>query len=267
MRLKDKIAVVTGAGSGMGKAMAQLFTREGAKVICADISGNQNAVASALGDAAVPVHCDIANETDVRRMFTLVDNKFGRLDILINNAGLSGSMTALHAQTTENWDRLHAVNLRGTFLCMKYGVISMLQTGGGSIVNIGSASGLVGWKHLGVYGAAKAGVHQLTKAAALDYASNGIRVNAIAPGTIWTGMVELSKEHESPPPGIFRLAGIPLDRWGLAEDIAHAALFLASDEAAYITGVVLPVDGGYSIGFSGMGAENTGPASVNSSDQ
>jgi NAD(P)-dependent dehydrogenase (short-subunit alcohol dehydrogenase family) len=267
MRLANKIAIITGAGSGMGKAMAKLFASEGAKVVCADISGNQNAVAAALGDAAVPVHCDIAKEADVQEMVALAEGKFGRLDILINNAGLSGAMKAVHEQTAKDWDRLHEVNLRGTFFCMKYGVISMLKTGGGSIVNVGSASGLVGWKHLGVYGASKAGVHQLTKAAALDYANNGIRVNAIAPGTIWTGMVELSKEHESPPPGIFRLAGIPLDRWGLATDIAYAALFLASDEAAYITGVVLPVDGGYSIGFSGMGAENTGPASINSSDR
>jgi NAD(P)-dependent dehydrogenase (short-subunit alcohol dehydrogenase family) len=267
MRLKDKIAVITGAGSGMGKAMSTLFVHEGAKVICADISGSQNAVAAALGDAAVPVHCDIANEVDVQQMIAMAETRFGRLDILVNNAGVNGSMKALHEQTTENWDLVHGVNLRGTFLCMKYGVSSMLKTGGGSIVNIGSAAGHVGWKHLSIYGASKAGVHQLTKTAALDYANNNIRVNAIAPGTIWTGMVELSKEHDAPPPGIFRLAGIPLDRWGLAIDIANAALFLASDEAAYITGVVLPVDGGYCIGFSGMGAENTGPASVNSTDQ
>ena len=165
MRLKDKIAVITGAGSGMGKAMSRLFAREGARVVCADISGNQDAVASALGDAAVPVYCDISSEADVQRMIARAETEFGRLDILVNNAGVSGAMKALHELTTENWDQLHGINLRGTFLCMKYGVISMLKSGGGSIVNIGSASGLVGWKHLGVYGATKAGVHQLTKAA------------------------------------------------------------------------------------------------------
>jgi NAD(P)-dependent dehydrogenase (short-subunit alcohol dehydrogenase family) len=110
-------------------------------------------------------------------------------------------------------------------------------------------------------------VQQLTKTAALDYANQKIRVNAIAPGTMWTGLVEMSKTHAAPPPGVFRLAGIPMDRWGLASDIANAVLFLASDESAYVTGVVLPVDGGYCIGFSGMGAENRGPASVNSEDQ
>ena len=122
---------------------------------------------------------------------------------------------------------------------------------------------MVGWKHHSIYGAAKAGVNQLTKTAALDYANYGIRVNAIEPGTIWTGLVEMSKEHPEPPAGIFRLPGIPLDRWGLASEIANAALFLASDEASYITGTLLPVDGGYCIGFSGMGAENTGPADIN----
>jgi NAD(P)-dependent dehydrogenase (short-subunit alcohol dehydrogenase family) len=134
----------------------------------------------------------------------------------------------------------------------------MLKTGGGAIVNTTSASGVVGWKHHGIYGAAKAAVNQLTKAAALDYADSSIRVNAIAPGTIWTGLVPASKENPVPPPGARRLPGIPLDRWGLASEIAAAALFLASDEASYITGTILPVDGGYCIGFSGMGAEHSG---------
>jgi NAD(P)-dependent dehydrogenase (short-subunit alcohol dehydrogenase family) len=144
------------------------------------------------------------------------------------------------------------------FLGMKYGIAAMLRGGGGSIVNTGSASAVVGWKGHSVYGAAKAGVHQMTRAAALDYARAGIRVNAIAPGTIWTGLVPQSKDVPIPPADGFRLPGIPMDRWGLASDIAHAALFLASDEAAYITGAILPVDGGYCIGFSGMGAEHSG---------
>jgi NAD(P)-dependent dehydrogenase (short-subunit alcohol dehydrogenase family) len=261
MRLKDKIAVITGAGSGMGKAMSKLFVAEGARLVCADISGNQDAVASALGDAAAPIHCDISSETDVRKLIASAEAKFGRIDILVNNAGFCGPAIPLHEETVEGWDRMHGINLRGTFLCMKYGITSMLKTSGGSIVNVGSAAGVVGWKHLDAYGASKAGVHQLTKIAALDYANNNIRVNAIAPGTMWTGMIEMSKRHAQPPPGTPRTPGIPLDRWGFAEDIAHAALFLASDEAAYVTGVVLPVDGGYSIGFSGMGAETSGSVS------
>jgi NAD(P)-dependent dehydrogenase (short-subunit alcohol dehydrogenase family) len=258
MRLKNKVAVITGAGSGMGKAMAGMFAVEGAKVVCADVSGNQEAVAASIGDAAVAVHADVAKEADVQNMIATAENRFGRLDILVNNAGFGGRMMALHEQTLESWDRIHAVNIRGVFLGMKYGVISMLKTGGGAIVNISSAAGVVGWKHHSIYGAAKAGVNQLTKTAALDYANANIRVNAVAPGTMWTGLVKQSQQYPEPPPEVAVLAGIPLNRWGLARDIAAAALFLASDEAAYVTGVVLPVDGGYCIGFSGMGAENTG---------
>jgi NAD(P)-dependent dehydrogenase (short-subunit alcohol dehydrogenase family) len=258
MRLKGKIAVITGAGSGMGKAMAEMFAAEGAKIICADITGKQKEVAAEIGSAAIAVHADVAKEADVQNMIDAAEQTFGRLDILCNNAGFGGSMAPLHEQTAEAWDCVHSVNLRGVFFGMKYGVISMLKTGGGAIVNTTSASGVVGWKHHGIYGAAKAGVNQLTKAAALDYAGKNIRINAVAPGTIWTGLVPMSKDNPEPPPGVFRLPGIPMDRWGLASEIAAAALFLASDEAAYITGTILPVDGGYCIGFSGMGAENSG---------
>jgi NAD(P)-dependent dehydrogenase (short-subunit alcohol dehydrogenase family) len=258
MRLANKIAVITGAGSGMGKAMAERFTQEGAMVVLADISGQQEVVAALIGDTAVPVQCDVAKEADVQKMIRTAEQRFGRVDILCNNAGFGGGTAPLHEQSTENWDRVHSVNLRGAFFCMKHAIMSMLRSGGGAIVNTGSASAIVGWKHHSVYGAAKAGVHQMTKAAALDYAKRNIRVNAIAPGTMWTGLVKSSKEHPKPPADAVRVPGIPLDRWGLASDIASAALFLASDEANYITGVILPVDGGYSIGFSGMGAEHTG---------
>jgi NAD(P)-dependent dehydrogenase (short-subunit alcohol dehydrogenase family) len=258
MRLAGKVAIITGAGSGMGKAMAELFVREGAKVVLADISGDQDAVAAGLGDAAVAVQCDVAQEDQVIAMIATAEDRFGKLDILCNNAGFGGGIAPLADQSAEHWDRVHSVNIRGVFLGMKYGIQSMLKTGGGAIVNTGSASAVVGWKGHGVYGAAKAGVHQMTKAAALDYAKQGIRVNAIAPGTMWTGLVPQSKDSPEPPEGIFRVPGIPMDRWGSAMDIAMAALFLASDEANYITGVILPVDGGYSIGFSSMGAEHTG---------
>lgn len=262
-RLQGKVAVITGAGSGMGKAMAELFSAEGAKLVLADISGNQDAVAAAIGKDAVGVHCDVSNEADVQAMIATAEDHFGRLDVLCNNAGFGGPMAPLHMQSTETWERVHATNIKGAFLGMKYGIISMLKTGGGSIVNTTSASGVVGWKHHSVYGAAKAGVNQLTKTAALDYSDKNIRINAVAPGTMWTGLVEASKTHETPPDSFPTLAGIPMGRWGLASDIAKAALYLASDEAAYVTGVVLPVDGGYCIGFSGMGAERPGIASVN----
>ena len=257
-RLEGKNVVITGAGSGMGKSMAKLFAAEGAKLVLADISGKQEEVAAAIGEVAVPVHCDISSEADIQAMIATAEDKFGRLDVLCNNAGFGGPMAPLHEQTLETWDRVHATNIRGAFLGLKYGIISMLKTGGGSIVNTTSASGVVGWKGHTVYGSAKAGVNQLTKSAALDYSDKNIRINAVAPGTMWTGLVPASAQFEKPPEGAPTLAGIPLGRWGLADDIAYAALYLASDEAAYVTGVILPVDGGYCIGFSGMGAERPG---------
>ncbi|MEW9856129.1 SDR family NAD(P)-dependent oxidoreductase [Novosphingobium sp. M1R2S20] len=265
-RLEGKIAVITGAGSGMGKAMAELFSAEGAKLVLADISGKQDDVAAAVGNGAIGIRCDVSNEEDVQAMIAKAEDAFGRLDILCNNAGFGGPMAPLHQQTTETWDKVHGTNLRGAFLGIKYGVISMLKTGGGSIVNTTSASGVVGWKHHSVYGAAKAGVNQLTKIAALDYSDKNIRVNAIAPGTMWTGLVQASQTHDTPPEDFPKLAGIPMGRWGLAKDIANAALFFASEESAYVTGTVLPVDGGYCIGFSGMGAERPGIASVNTDE-
>jgi NAD(P)-dependent dehydrogenase (short-subunit alcohol dehydrogenase family) len=255
VRLQGKNVIITGAGSGMGKAMAERFAAEGARILCADISGAEDEVAARIGDAAIALHVDVSDEDDVRNMIAVAEDRLGRLDILVNNAGFGGGMMKLHEQTTANWDRVHDVNLKGVFFGLKYGVISMLKTGGGAIVNISSAAGFVGWKKHGLYGAAKAGVNQLTRAAALDYAAQNIRVNAILPGTIWTGLVPQSKEHPEPPPGIFTVPGIPIDRWGLASEIANAALFLASDEASYITGVLLPVDGGFCIGYSGMAAD------------
>ena len=257
-RLQDKVAVITGAGSGMGKAMAELFADEGAKVVLGDISGEQDAVAAAIGEAAAAVHCDVSDEAQVQALIATANDRFGRLDVLCNNAGFGGGTAPLHEQSLERWNRVHDTNLKGVFLGMKYGIAAMLEGGGGAVVNTGSASAVVGWKHHSVYGAAKAGVHQLTRVAALDYSDRNIRVNAIAPGTMWTGLVEASRTHDTPPQGYPVLAGIPMGRWGTAMDVARAALFLASDEAAYITGVVLPVDGGYSIGFSGMGAERPG---------
>jgi NAD(P)-dependent dehydrogenase (short-subunit alcohol dehydrogenase family) len=260
--MKDKVVVITGAGSGIGKSIALRFAGEGANVVCASITGRAHDVAAEIGETAVGVTADVSDEADVRRMIDTAEESFGRVDVLINNAGFGGKLMKIHEQTTEDWDRIHDVNLRGVFFCMKYGILAMRRAGGGAIVNISSATAVVGWKHHGVYGAAKAGVNQLTKVAALDYADDNIRVNAVCPGTIWTGLVPMSKQSPEPPPGVFRLPGIPMDRWGLSNEIASAALFLASDEASYITGVLMPVDGGYSVGFSGMGFEKRGEATA-----
>jgi NAD(P)-dependent dehydrogenase (short-subunit alcohol dehydrogenase family) len=248
-KLDGKVAVITGAGSGMGRAAAVLFAQEGARVICADRSGQEEETASDIGAAAVPAHVDVSSVSDVERMIATAEERFGQLDVLFNNAGFGGRMGPLHEQTLETWEVVLDTNLKGVFLGMKYGVPAMLRSGGGSIVSTASAAGLVGWKGHSVYGAAKAGVIQLTKAAALDYADQNIRVNAICPGMFWTGLVKGARDTgtvgQEPPSGSYAPpVNVPMNRWGLASEIAAAALFLASDESSFITGVALPVDGG-----------------------
>lgn len=257
-RLRGKSCIITGAASGMGKAMAELFAAEGAKLLLVDISGKQEMLAGALGKDVLAFHADVSREEDVIAMVSAAENAFGQLDVLCNNAGIGGHMAPLHEQSTAEWDRIHNINLKGVFYGMKHGITSMLKSGGGAIVNTTSAAGVVGWKRHSVYGAAKAGVNHLTRAAALDYAQSNIRVNAVVPGTVWTGLVAQSTTMPEPPQTGGCLPGIPMNRWGLAREVAAAALFLASDESSYTTGALLPVDGGYCIGFSGMGAEHAG---------
>ena len=246
-RLAGKVAVITGAGSGIGRAAALLFAAEGARVVCADRSGEQHAVAAEIGGAAVAVDVDVSIASDVRRMIEAAEQRFGRLDVLCNNAGFGGPRKPIAEQDEATFDDVIAVNLKGVFLGMKYGIASMLRTGGGSVVNTASAAGLVGWKSHSIYAAAKGGVIQMTKSAALDYATLGVRVNAICPGMTWTGLSGASQENPVPPPGTIMKAQ-PMHRWGLPAELAAAMLFLASDEASFITGVALPVDGGYVVG-------------------
>ena len=246
MKLEGKIAVITGAGSGIGRAIAERFAEEGASVICADISGAQDDTARVIGGSARAAHCDVTLGSDVERLVRMAEEQFGRLDILCNNAGLTGPMNApLHEHDEDAFDQVMNVNLRGVYHGIRFGIMSMLRTGGGAIVNTSSASGLVGWKGLACYSASKAAVVQLTKSAALDYAEFGIRINAVCPGTTWTGMVPWSGGLRVPPEGTEVLPNIPMNRWGLDREVAAAALFLASDEASYVTGAALPVDGGY----------------------
>ncbi|WP_433249819.1 SDR family NAD(P)-dependent oxidoreductase [Actinomadura nitritigenes] len=243
-RLAGKVAVITGAGSGIGRSMALLFAEHGAKVVCADRSGRQDEVAAQIGGAAVAVHADVSAAADVRAMIETAERRFGRLDVLCNNAGFGGPRKPITEQDESTFDDVIAVNLKGVFLGMKYGIAAMLRTGGGSVVNTASSAGLVGWKEHSVYAAAKGGVVQMTKSAALDYAEQGVRVNAICPGMTWTGLAGASEENPSPPPDM-PMRVQPMNRWGLPSELAAAALFLAGDESSFVTGAALPVDGGY----------------------
>lgn len=246
MRLQDKVAIVTGAASGMGACTAELFAREGAKVALTDVSEDDGkAVAQkivAAGGEAIFQRHDVSSEADWQAVVAATRAAFGRIDILVNNAGLSGSDPDMFS--TEVWDQMMNVNAKGNFLGMKYVIPEMQTGGGGAVVNISSISGFVGQKyvHMG-YNASKGAVRLATKAAAVQFAADGIRVNSVHPGVM--PPMRSSKLTADPEVRQKMLRGIPMRREGRIEEVAQATLFLCSDEASYITGVELPVDGGY----------------------
>ncbi|MCU1483971.1 MAG: short-chain dehydrogenase/reductase [Actinomycetia bacterium] len=239
--LDGKVAVITGGGSGMAKAAAQVFVREGAKVLVADISGLQDQTASELGVAAAPFRVDVTDEASVEAMFAAALDAFGRVDAVLNVAGV-GSGGALADTTMEEYDRVMAVDLKGVMLGTKHGIRTMVPTGGGVILNWSSIGGMNGSRMpTSVYSAAKAGVISLTKAAAIEYGEQGIRANAICPGFIETPMSGGKGAAERFPALV---QGSCLRRGGQPEEVAELASFLASDRAGYITGAVVPIDGG-----------------------
>jgi len=245
MRLKNKVALITGAASGMGESAARLFADEGAKVMLADILDNEGtAVAEAIkaagGDASF-VALDVTNEGQWRSGIDATVAMYGRLDILVNNAGLSGAVT--DRMDVEYFDRLMSVNARGNFLGMKYAIPAMRETGGGSIVNMSSMSGIVGQEfvHMG-YNGAKAAIRLMTKSAAVQFAADGIRVNSVHPGLMPPMRTSVSAADPKLREKI--IESIPMRRAGRVEEAAYAIVFLASDEASYITGTELVVDGG-----------------------
>lgn len=239
--LDGKVAVITGAGSGMGRASAQVFVREGARVVAADISGAQDQTASDLGDPAIAVHCDVADEASVIAMFEAAVKAFGKVDCALNVAGVASGGPLLDA-TLEEYHRVTSIDMLGVLLGTKHAIKTMLPTGGGSIVNFSSIGGL-GASPMGtsIYSAAKGGVHAITKAAAVEYGAQGIRANAICPGFVETAMSGGKGAAERFPQLV---QGSALKRGAQPEEIAEVASFLCSDRASYLTGVILPVDGG-----------------------
>jgi NAD(P)-dependent dehydrogenase (short-subunit alcohol dehydrogenase family) len=239
--LDGKVAVITGAGSGMARASAHVFVREGARVLAADISGSEDETAEELGDAVVPFRCDVTREDQVQAMFAAALEAFGRVDAVLNVAGI-GAAGALADVTMEDYDRIMDVDLRGVVLGTKHGIRTMLPTGGGVIVNWSSTGGMNATPFpVSLYSAAKAGVIALTKAAAVEYGTQGIRAIAICPGFIETEMSGGPGAAERLPQLV---QGTALKRGGQPGEVAELAAFLCSDRATYITGAVIPVDGG-----------------------
>jgi len=240
-RLRGKVALVTGTGSGIGKAIAELFIAEGAKVVAVDISGNENAVAAKLGPNCIPFHADVSKSADVQAMLAAAVSKFGGLHVLCNNAAIEGHMAPVGEYPEDEWEKVMAINLRSVFLGMRYGIPLMLKAGGGSIVNTASMAAMVAFPNMAAYCAAKGGVKQLTKTAAVEYAAQGIRANAICPGTIKTAITAAL-----PPEYIEAIiAANPVKRIAEPVEVAQLAVFLASDESSFITGTEITIDGGY----------------------
>jgi len=246
--MENKVVIITGAASGIGRATAQIYAREGARVIIADINekGGEETLSmiNKQGHQGLFVRTDMTVETDVKTLVDRAMNAHGRLDAAFNNAGIEGMQALSADMPTAEFDKIIAVNLKGVFLCMKYQIRQMLTQGGGAIVNTASDAGLIGVKNLGQYSAAKHAVIGLTKSAALDYATKKIRVNAVCPGPIRTPML-MRVFEENPRVAEAMIAAQPVKRLGEPSEIADAAVYLCSESASYITGHALPVDGGY----------------------
>ena len=249
VRLKDKVAIITGAASGIGKATAKLFAEHGAKVVVADIDkdGGSQIVTQIQngGNEAIFVETDVTLKVDTEKMVAQTVETYGKLDILFNNAGIAMRLPVAELPE-EDWHRCLDVNLTGVFLCAKAAIPAMLKNGCGSIINMSSIYGVVGADVRAAYVASKGGVTNLTRGMALDYAENNIRVNCICPGFVETplvaGVIKTPEEYQT-------LADKhPMRRLGQPEEIAYGALYLASDESAFVTGIALPIDGGYTAG-------------------
>lgn len=244
-RFEGKVVVVTGAGSGIGQAMARAFGAEGARVVAADVNEATARQTAGELEQAIPFVVDVTQPASVAALIAETQLRQGRIDILCNNAGIGSSKTVIDCEPDE-WDRLFAVNVRGVYLGCKYAIPLMIAQGGGAIVNTASVAGLVGLPNRAAYCASKGAVVTLTKQIAVDYVSQRIRCNCICPGTVDTPWVGRLLAESSDPQALRRelVARQPMGRLGTADEVAQAALYLASDDAAFVTGTALVIDGG-----------------------
>ena len=247
-RLDGKVALISGGTRGMGASEARLFAREGAAVVIGDILDEEGEATAASiaadGGRCRYVHLDVTQEADWQAAVAETVSQFGSLDVLVNNAGIGSRSFQIHEEPVELWDRTIDVNLKGVFLGTRATVPAMLEAGGGSIINISSQLGIVGVPYNGsAYQTSKGGVRIFTKAAALQYANRGIRVNSVHPGPIVTEMTRAGRDD--PERLSIMLARIPMGRYGEAEEVANAVLYLASDESSFVTGSEVVVDGGW----------------------
>jgi len=250
--LPGKIALVTGAGAGIGRATALTFAKEGARVFVSDVNAEGGEETAALirkaGGEADFVRADISKTADVENLISAIDAKYGRLDCACNNAGIEGQIAPLVDQSDDNFDRIMATNAKGVFLCMRAEIRQMLKTGGGAIANISSVAGLVGFQGLTPYVASKHAVNGMTKNAALEYGKQGVRVNSVCPGGIDTRMLDSVARQASGGTATSRefLGPMhPIGRIGTPDEIAEMIVWLCSSRASFVTGAVMPVDGGF----------------------
>lgn len=245
MELKDKVALITGAASGIGESTALLFAKEGAKVVITDIDGeNGNKVLEKIqqqGGEAIFFKADTSDPSHSRKSVEKAIEKFGKLDIAVNNAGIGGAQAPIGEYAVEDWDKVISINLSGVFYGMRYQIPAMLKNGSGSIINVSSILGNVGFANSSAYVAAKHGVVGLTKTAALEYSSKGIRVNSVGPAFIKTPLLESLDEEMLNQ----LVSAHPIGRLGESDEVAQMFLWLASDRASFATGAYYPIDGGY----------------------
>lgn len=245
--LEEKVALVTGAASGIGRACAQFYARDGAKVVVSDVDETGGAETVRLireaGGEAFFVRTDVSRAEECEALVRAAVERFGRLDCACNNAGIGGESNSTAEYSIEAWERVIAINLSGQFFCMKYEIPAMLEAGGGSIVNMGSILSQVGFAGAPAYVAAKHGLYGLTKNAALEYAALGVRVNMVGPAYIHTPMISAAEENQALNDLLVSLH--PIGRLGEAEEVAELVVWLSSEKASFVTGAYYAVDGGY----------------------